>query len=177
MTINTDTTTGYAFGYIAANDMDGDIVDMLLQGSQVDNISQRHAELEETQRQLKEFEALLEQVQDIPSVAHLAETLRESFEADLEGFEPQIEEPIVEGVYEGVTYRSSWMGGALNFWIFASPLITTRGRRASPCVPNACILHPSRDGDVHGYDVPPGWYAASDEHQDFASWGEEDATH
>ena len=68
----------------------------------------------------------------------------------------QIEEPIIEGTYEGVTYRTSWLGGALHFFIFDSPCIN-RYALCSPCVPNAGDLDsPDIDG-VETYDVHPDW--------------------
>lgn len=48
----------------------------------------------------------------------------------------QIDEPIIEGVYDGVSYRISWLGGAPLLWVFDGP----RGygnRLCSPCVPGA----------------------------------------
>ena len=68
----------------------------------------------------------------------------------------QIEEPIVEGVYGGIRFRSSWLGGALHFFILDSPHIN-RYAECSPCVPNAGDLDsPDIDG-VETYDVPPDW--------------------
>lgn len=69
------------------------------------------------------------------------------------------EEPVIEGEFDGVTYRSSWLGGALHFFILKSPYITHAARRASTCdEPNAGILN-TLDGNVTAYDVPPNWRA------------------
>ena len=69
------------------------------------------------------------------------------------------DEPIVEGRKDNVHYLSSWLGGALNFFIIESPVITESARRASPCVPGAAILD-TLDGSERGYDVPAEWRAA-----------------
>lgn len=66
------------------------------------------------------------------------------------------DEPIIEGERDGVHYRTSWLGGALHFFILESPHITHLARRASPCVPNAGVLD-TLDGNVTAYDVPPEW--------------------
>ena len=44
----------------------------------------------------------------------------------------QIDEPIIEGECEGVKYRTSWLGGALHFFIFESPVIA----KCRPCSPS-----------------------------------------
>lgn len=65
--------------------------------------------------------------------------------------------PEAEGVTpEGVRYCTSHLGGALNFFILWSPIVTDRARRASPCVPNAGIID-TLDGSVTSYDVPAEW--------------------
>jgi hypothetical protein len=69
-------------------------------------------------------------------------------------------EPHIEGEAEGVKYSTSWLGGALNFFIFKSPFMTGAARRASPCVPNCGILD-VLDGEVTSYNVPPDWRAES----------------
>lgn len=57
---------------------------------------------------------------------------------------------------EGVRYCTSYLGGALHFFILQSPVTTDRARRASPCVPNAGIID-TLDGNVSSYDVPDSW--------------------
>lgn len=68
----------------------------------------------------------------------------------------QCAEPRHSGTYEHVKYASTWIGGALAFWILDSTHITYRARLASPCVPNAAILD-TLDGSVKGYNVPDSW--------------------
>jgi len=110
---NFNPETGIAYGYVAANDLDGDVVHELMWGYQ--------AQGEDT---------------------------------DEEG----CEEELRWGVYQGVKYQSSWLGGALNFWIFESPYIVNGGR-ASPCVPGACILNKENTGPVEGYGIPADWWS------------------
>ena len=73
-------------------------------------------------------------------------------------FDPIIDEPIISGTYEGVTYQTTWLGGAQMIWIFASPMM---GHFAlcSPCVPGACDggARRSVDDGYMGYDMPPSW--------------------
>lgn len=67
-----------------------------------------------------------------------------------------IDEPTIEGTFDGVSYRISWLGGAPGGFILASPY-TARFRLCSPCVPGACDLgFPDPEGFL-GYDVPPDW--------------------
>lgn len=67
-----------------------------------------------------------------------------------------IEEPIVEFEYEGVHGRTSWLGGALNLWIFESPH-TGLYEECSPCVPGAGNLDQPDPEGVLAYDVPADW--------------------
>ena len=48
----------------------------------------------------------------------------------------QIDEPIVEGTLDGVSYRTSWLGGAPHIFVFKGPL-GYGNRLCSPCVPGA----------------------------------------
>lgn len=67
-----------------------------------------------------------------------------------------IEEPEIEGEYEGVKYRISWLGGSALLWCLESPH-TGLFDLCSPCVPNACSLEsPDPDG-YEGYTVPDNW--------------------
>lgn len=75
---------------------------------------------------------------------------------DVEG---DVEEEIDRyGTLEGVDYKTSWLGGALHFFITYSPYIV-KGNRASPCVPNACILNKGECGPVTGFGVPSDWWS------------------
>ena len=134
---NMNMETGIAYGYISANALDSDIVHELMYGVQAKNISYA--------RFLEE----LEQEHDLNT-----DEGQYAYDEALEYYED--DEPEILGVYEGVYYTTSWLGGALHFWIFSSPIVTQKARRASPCVPGAAILD-TLDGDVEGYDVPAEW--------------------
>lgn len=145
MTANVNPDTDIAYGYISASALDSDIVGELMYGRQAVNLSHKGA-----------LEDYLNGHRFDP------ETGEKTSEDDLEtlaqefGEDYQDDEPIVEGVYEGVSYCSSWLGGALNFFIFHSLFTTDTARRASPCVPNCGILD-TLDGSEFSYDVPPDW--------------------
>ena len=146
MTANIDPVTGIAYGYISANCLDADILHDLLY---VDGEDYSYREAVKEAQEQHEWEN-----KDNP---------------DDEGFDEQefadryeSYEPIIGGkLCNGVTYQTSWLGGALNLWIFSSPFITDKARRASPCVPNAGILD-ELDGSVTAYDVPDDWRRKED---------------
>ena len=75
---------------------------------------------------------------------------------DPNGYYYEQDEPLIEGNVCGVHYRSSWLGGALHFFIMESPHITDCARFCSPCVPNAGDLD-NMDGTYTCYDVPANW--------------------
>lgn len=103
---NLHPATGIAYGFVAANELDPEIVDALMAVS----------------------------------------------DDDFDG------EPYAEGVYDDVRYRTSYLGGALSFFILESPVVTDRAGLASPCVPNAGILSYTMDGGVQAYSVPEFWW-------------------
>jgi len=136
MIANINPTTGIAYGYISANALDHETVDELLYGDKAEN---------ETRN-----EAFREAFPDYDE-ATADEKAIQAFWDQYEDYEPEI-----SGELEGVKYRTSWLGGALNFFILESPVTTDKARLASPCVPNAAILD-TLDGSVSGYDVPADW--------------------
>ncbi len=138
MVANINKNTGIAFGYISARALHDDVVDSLLN----DGINESYQEAYKEHKAALIEEGLTEDV---------IERKMEIFAERWEDYEPTI-----SGEYEGVKYCTSWLGGALNFFIFESPVITEKARLASPCVPNAAILD-TLDGSVQGYDVPADW--------------------
>lgn len=89
-------------------------------------------------------------------------------ERELEQFSDccQIDEPTIEGEYEGVKYFISWLGGAPLLWVIDGP----RGwgnRLCSPCVPGAVDLsggyvlvdepREEDEGDYSCFCVPRDW--------------------
>lgn len=142
---NMNLTYGIAYGYISANALHSDIVCSLQEGKDV------------------YYEEALEEhlagLRDDPDFDEDEAT--EKFSDTWMGDEPVHEGTIkvAGGNFPEVTelkYRTSWLGGALNVWIFESPFVTDKARKASPCVPGAGILD-TLDGDVRSFDVPPTW--------------------
>jgi hypothetical protein len=161
--MNVNEKTGVACGFISANSLDTEIVMDLTMGFNVDNFrniseDQAVAEIAESYRNRirdNEDEADICRVEDM-SDDEIFDMLQESGQV---GYEDLVcETPIVSGVYEGVHYMSSWLGGALHFFIMESPVITGKAGRASPCVPGAGILD-DLSGGVVAYDVPLDWRA------------------
>lgn len=155
MTANINAKTGIAFGYISADAIDSEIVDELLYGSGLVNLTYK-AQLEEflaEQRQIYAYSPIGSNPRYDSSGEFDAEWASEDFN---DGIYQAADEEVIEGIYQGVSYCSSFLGGALNFWILESPVVTDKARRASPCVPNAAILD-TLDGNVTGYDVPADW--------------------
>lgn len=150
--VNTNPRTGVAYGLIAANALDGEIVERLMFGGQARDLL---------------FEKFCEELRDEIRIAAAENGFVEgSADSDAwqdDEFERRVarerhdpDEPEIEGRYEGVSYRTTWIGGALHFWIFESPHTTDKARRASPCAPGAAILD-TLDGSESGYDVPADW--------------------
>lgn len=151
MKINTNARTGIPYGYVAALALDPEIVDRLLFGAQARDLAFERF-CAETQCEVEIEAAERGFVHGSPDWESFVER----------GFERRVsnyagpDEYDVEGYLDGVEYGTSYLGGALNFWIFKSPCTTDKARRASPCVPNAAILD-VLDGSEFGYDVPGDW--------------------
>lgn len=152
---NINLDTGIAYGYISAQRLDSDLVTTLInKGVDEDEQEQFDAWKRNEAAKLIKSGKFGEDDED----GALADAENRSYEF-WEEYEPY--EPTVTGEHEGVRYASSWLGGALNFFIFESPVTTDRARLASPCVPNAGILD-TLDGSVTSYDVPADWRCDAD---------------
>ena len=136
---NVNPETGIRYGIISANSLDGELVQDLLY-YQGEDLSWKEAE-EEIKIAMRE-EGVREEDWDRTLDDRLGDVY--------------IDEPIVEGECEGVKFRTSWLGGALHFWIFESPHIGLYSE-CSPCCPNAGDLDSPNDDGVECYDVPEGW--------------------
>ncbi len=136
---NVNPETGIRYGIISDNSLDGGLVQDLLY-YQGEDLSWKEAE-EEIKIAMRE-EGVREEDWDRTLDDRLGDVY--------------IHEPIVEGECEGVKYRTSWLGGALHFWIFESPRIGLYSE-CSPCCPNAGNLDSPNDDGVECYDVPEGW--------------------
>lgn len=131
MTANINSETGIAFGYVSANELDSDLVQELLYGTHTTNHS---------------YDAWVESCYEDGSDP---DDCADNYYSD---------EEQISGTYEGVTYCTSWLGGALNFFITNSSVITEVAEKASPCVPNAGILSAKMDGSTQSYSVPQDWW-------------------
>ena len=150
MKTNVNAATNVPYGYISSQALDPEVVDALIYGSQALDRSF----VDWLENVTEEATAAAREVDPDMSADNLAEFVENYVEnAQEEYFDP---EPLIEGKYEGVCYATSWLGGALNFFIFESPARTNKARKASPCVPGAAILD-TLDGNEFGYDVPATW--------------------
>ena len=131
---NINLKTGIRYGYISASELDSDLVDTLIHENGVDVGYESF---------LKELESTL----DLDTDEGQAE-----YDEALEAYED--DEPAIEGIYDGVHYATSWIGGALHFFIFESPVIA-KCSLCSPCVPGAGDL--GTQGEFECYGVPEDW--------------------
>lgn len=174
---NTNPDTGIAYGVIAVQSLDDDVGQELWYGSQARDLSYEAA-IEELKAEVereaeshldnircalaerggytdREYEAAFEEEEEQAFDGMSAEEWVESqIEHRQESI--QIEEPTIEGTYEGVTYRIDWLGGAPLLWVFKSPHVTL-ARPCSPCVPGAGDLDNVDERGIAAYDVPADW--------------------
>lgn len=178
LTANTNPETGVAYGYVAASYLDSDLVHSLMWEKGEDE-TRKNAEYETAMEVLrtvvsdKEYQSITSpEPCDMEQVIQLLRDYDMFFEYERAVEDMEISEPLIHGEYEGVHYMTSWLGGALHFFITQSPHITKNAHKASPCVPNAGILHhPDENdfGDVEAYTVPNDWW--SEFHNSNILWG------
>lgn len=147
---NTNPDTGIAYGYISAEALHPEVVDNLLYGAQARDHSYEEAVADIIDEAIKDFFAERGRLPDVDEELDIRE------DAETEAGLIEFNEPEITGQFDGVFYATSWLGGALHFWIFESPVTTDKAGRASPCVPGAGILD-RLDGSVTSYDVPADW--------------------
>lgn len=144
MPANLNPETGIAYGLISSNALNSEVVDTLLFGTQAkDHYYEEWLQTEAIDRGWDQEGSPSEFLEELP------------YEEQPE-YDGGPDEKLITGGYEEVDYQTVYIGGALHFWIFKSPVITECGREGSICVPNACILD-TLDGDYSGYDVPKEW--------------------
>ncbi len=152
MTVNTNSKTGIRFGVIAVNNLNSDVVEDLWYGYGAVDLSYQAA-MEELDAEIgREADRLIE-------TGELQAEDRDWYvdrETDKRRDDIQIDEPTIEGTYEGVQYQIDWLGGAPLLFVFESPF-KGRFQICSPCVPNAVSLESPSDVGAEGYDVPPDW--------------------
>lgn len=169
---NMNPDTGIRYGYISAQSLHPDVVHELLYGPQAVNEAFEESQREYVERARRRWEILVKDLADakidFPCLVKMG--LQDSDSIGISDFDRDLaeeehnetyygDEEIISGTYEGVNYRSSWLGGALNFWIFNSPVVTKCGL-CSPCVPNAGNL--DTEGDFEAYGVPEHWLYKED---------------
>lgn len=154
---NTHPETGIAFGVIAADRLEDEIVEQLLYGRHAVNISYEMAKAEHLvgARHVFNYDPEGKKFDEEKAIEDFAEDY-------------QNDEPTIEGTKDSVKYQSSWIGGALHFYIFESPT-KTFVPPCSPCCPGAGNLnnpiasedmkqYMSADSDsILAYDVPDDW--------------------
>lgn len=185
---NINTETGIRFGVIAGNSLDPDLLDELLHGPGATDLSYQEAYEEAKKDAEHEFDAAVGEAEiaanevdpnmpeedfqsfiDKEIEATLGTISRAQYVIDkLEEFSDicQIDEPTIEGTYECVKYRISWLGGAPLLWVLEGP-VGYCNQLCSPCVPGAGDLDSGfatgevpNDCTVHTcYVLPQGWVA------------------
>lgn len=159
---------GIRYTLYSMNSIDSEMIETLLY-QHGKNISEAAVYEEETARQKAEFDAAIEIIAEYTDSFDVP-----NFEPNLDNFHVDIDEPIIEGTYQGVNYRTTWLGGAQLLWVFKSSIIG-HFRLCSPCVPNACdgdSPTPRADGFC-GYAVPPDWLFVDPEAPKIDWYGEE----
>jgi hypothetical protein len=158
MITNQDPDTGVRYTLYRADAFDPELLDDLLYMHGKD-LSYAEALEQEIAEQRSAWEDECES-KAVAAQEAGTDLVLDDFELCLDSFDPQIEQPIHEGDYQNIHYRTTWLGGALHIWIFRSPIV---GHFAlcSPCAPGACNGDQRTslvDGHM-GYDVYPNWMA------------------
>lgn len=176
---NRNPQTGIRYGVISGNSLDPDVLNELFYGSDAVNLSEKEAYEQAKAEFGAEFDDLMEQAEIAASEAdhRMSDRDKEEFIAkwfedndhidDREAFIDraiehaserwQIEEPTIEGEYEGVSYLISWLGGAPIVYATHGPMTYVRSL-CSPCVPGAADLDSGFDPNGYlTYTVPQDW--------------------
>lgn len=157
---NFNINTGIPFGYVQANHLDSDVVnDLQMSGKSLDwddAVVQHAVELG-----YNDYLAEADYVgMDVLSPADWLEENHPGYEDSIE-----LEEERHAGTLDGVSYATSWLGGALHVFVFESPY-AQEYLECSPCVPGAHNVTPDAPvfpvkeaGDRSiGYSVPADWF-------------------
>jgi hypothetical protein len=176
---NYNSETGISYGVISGNSLDSDLLDDLMHGNEAQNLSYMAAVKEARAEAESQWDEIIEEIREEAGGGNFenaderdawieTETFKRSddldhddwIERELERFGEEYEgdEEVYEGVYEGVSYHLSWLGGAIIVFISHSPHIVM-ARDCSICVPGAGDLdHVDPDnGTTECYDVPADW--------------------
>lgn len=178
---NTHPTTGVRYGVISCNSLDQGLVQDLMYGEKAVDLDYKAA-YDEAEKEAKREADAIDEAAMQALTEHLGETiatidkatLAEMCEAEAEaiwlhkGYEDRddyvnqkleqfsdcwsCDEPTIEGEYEGVKYRISWLGGAPLLWVIEGPT-GYASSLCSPCVPGAADLD---SGITWGQSLPAG---------------------
>ena len=151
---NQHPVTGVRYGVIALQSLNDDVQHELMFGRNAANVTEQEAEDEFNTQARAKFEEIGGEAMDIDrSVDREVEKLMEQL---------QIDEPQIEGHYEGVKYQVSWLGGAPMLWVIESPHLVQVNDLCSPCVPGAADLDSGlTDYGFECYGVPADWMEVS----------------
>ena len=149
---NRNPETDIRYGYISAQSLHPDVIDELQQRGVDLHYEEAKSDFLSQLRHLLEDNAIC--TWSINGIIEAA--------SDAWGDAFYDDEPVHEGEYESVHYRTSWMGGALHVWVFESP-IAKKYQECSPCVLLGAgnLDCPDPDG-VLTYDVPAEWRVNDD---------------
>ncbi len=178
---NTNPKTGIRYGIISANSLNQDLLHELLYhvGTDLDYMeAQKEAqaaleiEAEHIEEEVRialaeiggwterEYEAAwdreVEAAYNRLGFDDREDFIESSLGREMDGY--YCEEPKTAFEYQGVTGRTTWLGGAMLVWIFDSPNVSTFDL-CSPCVPGACELDSPNPDGYTGYTVPNDWLA------------------
>lgn len=171
--MNTNPETGIRYGVIALNNLEGFTADDLFYNNGTDLSfeealaelrrealaeaeeyeDQVRIEISETDPALRDNDQYVERKIEEMWSSRGYDDAQDYVDAMVEHRMDQvvIEEPIIEGEYEGVKYRIGWLGGAPLLWVLEGPVGRCRAL-CSPCVPNAGDLD---SGFILGQDIDP----------------------
>lgn len=160
---NKDPDTGIAYGYIRSDKLHPETVEQLQYGPQARNLTYEKAKLDWLDDKRRAHDAALEE-KKIARAELDGGTLSEDEDTEFDEQEAldefndtwQNDEDVHAGELDGVVYQSSWLGGALHFWIFKSDIVVETVA-CSPCVPGAGDLHTLQAGGMPTYGVPQAW--------------------
>lgn len=140
---NINPKTSIRYGTIYINELDPEVGHELMFGPQAVDLTYNAcvAELEAEIRRDLEVDGEVDE-----------DEFQARFEREVDWI--TCDEPTIEGVYQGVKYQVTWLGGVPLLFVLESPH-TGMFALCSPCVPNACSI--GQAGDYEGYDVPKDW--------------------
>lgn len=174
------------FGIVSARNLDDDIVHTLMYGNSDSRDHSYEAALDGLAARLgirrndegryfvsdDNWENIFEDGTTFEEITEAILACEEGYRA-LEDL--QVDEPIIEGTYEGTKYITSWLGGALHFFITEARAYTPWAPACSPCVPNAGNLDSwiyGATGNQSAFLPPMSWLSTEAHAAVSRSWRE-----